>query len=423
MDHSKAASSSQIRVVTFDLDDTIWQTSATISAANDALADFVNAKLNRDENVVRVENAMGTLYGADKAKYAPIEQGGAKAPVLLTQLRKDAIRQVLVDNGMDDDDESTNELVEEAFQVWVNARHQTIPNHFAESVVSCLKEIYAMRTMDGADVVVGAITDGNSDPLAIPEISDYFDFCINAESVGISKPDKRVYLKGVARALQHPSLRDFLSSASSVTIEEVAGEMTDEAMEDLVGPWWVHIGDDFVKDCVAAKNLNMRTIWARELVRDKLINQEVWKTAAESSQQERTVEQLVKEISELEVVEMQVGADNYLATSLQEEFADAVTDTFQGIATVLRQWQHEATLARSPVSTSETTPSEESEELPEYFELIQPDSSTQLESREVGAKVVDGDAISSDSKTKFCIHCGEKLPLVAKFCSACGEKQ
>jgi FMN phosphatase YigB (HAD superfamily) len=33
-----------------------------------------------------------------------------------------------------------------------------------------------------------------------------------------------------------------------------------------VGPWWVHIGDDFFKDIVAAKESQMRTVWARELI-------------------------------------------------------------------------------------------------------------------------------------------------------------
>ena len=354
---------------------------------------------------------MGKLYTANKAQYAPIEKEDAKAPVLLTQLRKDAIRQVLVHNGMNENGADTNELVEAAFGIWVDARHQTIPSHFAESTVDILKEICSLRSRHDTNVVIGAITDGNSDPMLIPEISEFFDFCINAESVGISKPDKRVYLRGVARAIQHPTLQDLLPAASS--IED--GELTEEALEDLIGPWWVHIGDDFVKDCVAAKNLNMRTIWATELVRDKIVKQETWKMAAESSKQKRTVEELVKEVSELEVVEMQVGADNYLANSLQAEFADAVADEFQSVACILRQWQEEAVSAGSAIA-SEGPPESG---LSEYFELIKPDKETETVASADSAKAKDDSA----NDTKFCIYCGAKLPVVAKFCSSCGEKQ
>jgi len=415
----------------------LWNTTATIAAANDALASFLEERLPAAENstpMVRVENVMGKLYAADKTRYAPIEKENAKSPVLLTQLRKDAIRHVLGErrsnggNDENDNDAEITDLVEAAFAVWVEARHRTIPMHFAESVVSSLKEIGSLRRIssssnadgddDGNRVVVGAITDGNSDPMSIPEISQYFDFCINAESVGISKPDKRVYLRGVARAMQHPSLRDLLP-------EMPAGggdDLSEQALEDLVGPWWVHIGDDFVKDCVAAKNLNMRTIWATELVRDKIVKQDSWKTAAASSKQKRTVEDLVKEVSEMEVVDMQVGADDYLEHSLRAEFVDAVADEFQHIVQILREWQQDAVASGTSALDSATVSNQTADtELPEYFEVIKPDKVTETTAS------VDPVEVRKDSTTakdaKFCIQCGAKLPLVAKFCSSCGEQQ
>jgi membrane protease subunit (stomatin/prohibitin family) len=30
---------------------------------------------------------------------------------------------------------------------------------------------------------------------------------------------------------------------------------------------------------------------------------------------------------------------------------------------------------------------------------------------------------SPRADTKFCLHCGQQLPAVAKFCSSCGRKQ
>jgi hypothetical protein len=87
-----------VRVITFDLDNTLWKTSATIAAANDALAEFLDA-----HSIVqpkRIEKIMGELFRASKETYCPIEPESAKAPVLLTQLRKDAVVQILIhDNG------------------------------------------------------------------------------------------------------------------------------------------------------------------------------------------------------------------------------------------------------------------------------------------------------------------------------------
>ena len=103
----KTTTRARVRVVTFDLDNTLWDTTATIDAANDALALYMKDTFNVD---ARVEKAMGTLYKANKARYAPIEGNDAKSPVLLTQLRKDAIRHVVLlnskqDNNGDEDDE------------------------------------------------------------------------------------------------------------------------------------------------------------------------------------------------------------------------------------------------------------------------------------------------------------------------------
>ena len=103
-----------VRVVTFDLDNTLWNTGATISAANDALASFLTA-----HNIVqsqRTEIIMGELFNASKASYCPILGEEGNSPVLLTQLRTDALTQILVeDNEYAPEDAET--FAKEAFQI------------------------------------------------------------------------------------------------------------------------------------------------------------------------------------------------------------------------------------------------------------------------------------------------------------------
>ena len=96
-----------------------------------------------------------------------------------------------------------------------------------------------------------------------------------------------------------------------------------------------HLGQDFVKDIVAAKSLGMRTVWARELVLDKLKKAQ---NDLASTEPRRTVEDFVKQVSSQKVVQMSVGAEDYLAESLQEEFADAMIDSFADLADVLVEW-------------------------------------------------------------------------------------
>jgi putative hydrolase of the HAD superfamily len=381
---------SHVRVITFDLDNTIWRTGPTIQAANDALAEYLDA-----QGIVqpdRVEKIMGQLFKQSKAKYAPMSGDDPKAPVLLTELRKDAIRFLLEHcNGFSPVD--AIDFADQAFDLWTKARHEALPDHFASNVVESLANIKKIRADNGQPVLIGAITDGNSDPKTVPELCDFFDFVVNAENVGVAKPDKRVYTAAIKVAARHPYLQDIFIN---VDLEN------EDLLQDIVGPWWIHVGDDFMKDIVAAKDLGMRTIWAQELVQEKLVT---IKPQAQSSS--KSVEDFVKEISEKlaeeKVVKMCVGTEDYLAGSLQEDFADVSVASFEQIAETLIEWHRVSSL----MIASET-------------EVITDGSEHDGLSLNRGLPI---DESHPPQGRKFCLSCGLKLPPTAKFCSSCGEKQ
>eukprot|EP00978_Attheya_sp_CCMP212_P037592 scaffold178847_cov56-Attheya_sp.AAC.4 len=374
----KEGARSEVKVVTFDLDNTLWKTSEVISSANDALAIFLD-ECNAT-TPVRVEKIMGELFQQNKARYCPdlILQDAnattaAKSPVLLTQLRKDAIQEVMVRHNDYELQEATD-FAAKAFDVWTQARHDAIPSHFASSVLSCLEGIRKLQRLDGQSVLIGAITDGNSDPRRL--------------------------------------------------------------VEEVVGPWWVHIGDDFIKDIVAAKELKMRTIWCRELVKPK----EDMVAAPNSnneqgSQKQRSVEDLVKEMSNMKVVEMSIGAEDFLLDSMEREFADAVIDEFHHLGTVMAEWHAEGFQVKQSPPAPE--PAKDNDISYLGLEVVFPDD----DADEVQAAIPTVDAPTSrvpetavtessspvtpetKADTKFCVFCGAKIPAVAKFCSSCGEKQ
>lgn len=331
---------SAVRVVTFDLDNTLWKTSGCIGAANDALAIF----LDKQEIVQpkRIEKLMGEFFQANKNTYAPLDDN-PKGPVLLTQLRTDAIQHVLQEfNGYTEEDAS--KFAKEAFECWTKARHDAIPSNFAENVLGCLDKISAMKTTSGNPILIGAITDGNSDPRNVDVLKKYFDFCVNAEAVGVGKPDKRVYLEAVRRVVSHRFFEDLGRKPSD----------SEELLEDTVGPYWVHVGDDFSKDIVPAKGLKMRTIWVHELIRDKLPKHE----GSSSEEESRNVEDFVKAVSDKEVIDMTIGAGDYLADSVTREFADRVADEFDELSEMLLSWHNEGTQAyrlRQDLALGETT--------------------------------------------------------------------
>lgn len=388
---------SEVKVVTFDLDNTIWKTSAVINHANDELAKHLDVL--GIEAPIRVENVMGLLFKSNKSKYCPLQAKDntmqnldhIKAPVLLTELRKDAIMEILRNQTIEMDHDLVD-MTEEAFAVWAKARHAAISSHLASSVEDTLQEIRQLRTSEGERVVVGAITDGNSDPRLVDVLADHFDFVVNAESVGVSKPDRRVYDAAVRHVCSNEELNH--------VFDKICCDNFDLLL-DRLGPWWVHVGDDFVKDIIAAKDLKMRCIWSRELVLDKKPNTDQ-KTQATSK---RSEDDLRQKIAEGKVTHMIIGAENYLTESILEEFSDAIVDKFSHISKVISSWHFEGIEAKGSKS-NEILSHDTKITLTEEQEMIQSNKST---------------GVRKD--IKYCMDCGEQLPLKAKFCVNCGIEQ
>jgi ribosomal protein L40E len=190
-------------------------------------------------------------------------------------------------------------------------------------------------------------------------------------------------------------------------------------VEDLIGPWWVHIGDDFIKDVVASKSLKMRSVWCRELVGKETLPSRSFLSLQSTSvsTSTRTVEDLVREVSEMKVVRMEVGSDDYLADAVRREFADAVVDRFADLVPLLRSWHDEGLDQAGGAEYSEAALKIASISQPKAVDPLTP------QQPQAASRLQPPVTHVSQSDTKFCIHCGEKLPALAKFCSACGQKQ
>ncbi|KAL3757645.1 hypothetical protein ACHAWU_009490 [Discostella pseudostelligera] len=477
------SSRSEIRVITFDLDNTIWKTSETISYANDALASHLFHEFGIEE---RSEKRMGQLFRQYPERYAGVDyavsrmtmtmesvdklkdsdeeedaanlvqnvgqselvqatsksesnEGGdgvhiqadfgfekktKMKPVYLTLLRKDAIRSLILANN---DDNSTAALpshslmvdlekqIDLAFDVWMKARCESISKNFVPCAVSTLQQLRSEA------IYIGAITDGNSNPNQVSELSGLFDFVVRAEDVGVSKPDARVYKAAVASLMLRleqdgRNIEEFFlgndgddipalpatyvksGSSSKILNWKDVDEDAVEAFSDGVGPWWVHVGDDFFKDVVAAKEFQMRTVWSRELIGVEI--------------KQRSVSDLVNDIAKSEdgVLKMSIGPSEFLSQSIHTEFSDAILDRFGDLGDLLVRWQREGAISQLNDNTDESLVSDESTEIGAKTSRQQP-------------KLEVPSSETTQADYKFCISCGGKLPIAAKFCSSCGEKQ
>jgi phosphoglycolate phosphatase-like HAD superfamily hydrolase len=242
----------EVRVVTFDLDNTLWKTGPTIAMANDALAGFLIQK--GIACPVRVEKVMNELFLATPSIYTPLDCKAPLSPVLLTNLRKDAIRSVLETHNSNLTDSAVTALVDEAFGVWTRTRHESIAQHLAVSAAACLQRIREMTTSQGKTVVIGAITDGNSDPKAVAALQEYFDFCVNAERVGVSKPDKRMYLEAMRQVASQPVLGDLFQNLKSGQTHEEENETLENAMvcTSIIAPFFTTPSHFLQCNCIRA---------------------------------------------------------------------------------------------------------------------------------------------------------------------------
>ena len=196
-----------IKVITFDLDDTLWSIGPVIQQANQRMLEWMQqhtTKFNqtyddqginelRDEVMI---NQPHLCHDLSQIRLALIELG-------LSRCGYDAAPM----------------LAQQAFAVYFAARNDVELFAGTQSQLSALKQKYQ----------IGALTNGNAD-LAQVGIDHLFDFYFNSAQIGVSKPHPEFF----ACALKHTGL-----SADT----------------------FIHIGDHPGHDIAGAQAVGMRTIW------------------------------------------------------------------------------------------------------------------------------------------------------------------
>lgn len=201
-----------IKLLTFDLDNTLWEIDPVIIEAEKAMRAWIAEHV--PEAVAHLE--MDQL----KQTYKHVLQQHPEVTHHPTNFRKKLLYQVFTNASLKH--EHAREMSEKAFSVFYKGRNQITLFHEAEGILATLSQRYPLI----------ALTNGNAN-LEMIGIDRYFKAHFSAETEGKAKPHQAMFI----RALEH----------MGVSAERA-----------------IHIGDNPKEDVEAARTAGYHTIWFNE---------------------------------------------------------------------------------------------------------------------------------------------------------------
>lgn len=198
-----------IKVLSFDLDDTLWEVRPVLIAAEKRVSAFL------------LQHCPDLF---DRFSFAEVNERRIalfkQRPDLthqISQLRIESVKELLCEYGLDVARASA--LSNEAFEVFIEARHKVSYFDQVPELLSSLAKNYSLA----------ALTNGNADVKRL-SIGASFDLSIKAEDINASKPDAAMF----EDALAHFAIKP----------EEM-----------------LHIGDNPEHDVLGAQRLGIKTVW------------------------------------------------------------------------------------------------------------------------------------------------------------------
>lgn len=198
-----------IQLLTFDLDNTLWNVDDIMPRANKAMREWI-----RQEH----EAFAARFDFRDMTKL--LMKVAAEQPTIahdFTQLRLAVLRAAFLEGGYSQS--SASDAAQGAFEVFFRERNRV---DFFPDVMEGLTELKKNHALY-------SISNGNAD-VALVGLGDFFTEHFSAISVGYPKPDPRIFQAAL----------------------EASGHLA---------PQTIHIGDDPELDVAAAAAVGMKTVW------------------------------------------------------------------------------------------------------------------------------------------------------------------
>jgi HAD superfamily hydrolase (TIGR01509 family) len=193
------------RIISLDLDDTLWPVAPVIAAAEVVLYDWMKSRCPRATRGHTIESMRA--HRARIAAQYPAQSHD------LTFLRRHSLSLQFAAAGY------SEALCDEALEVFLAARNKVEFYQDVRPTLTRLRTRYRLF----------ALSNGNAD-LARCGIGDLFDGHVTAIAAGAAKPDARIF----------------------AALAQLAGVGADEVL---------HIGDDPIADVVGARQAGMQSVW------------------------------------------------------------------------------------------------------------------------------------------------------------------
>ena len=206
---SASATDMTISVITFDLDNTLWDVEPALIRAEQVQQDWL---LRHRPGAVEAYDHEG-LWEFKKSVWK-------RHPQLLhhvSQMRIQMLYELQLAAGYSDEEARSG--AEQAFSAFLQERHKVV---LYEEALQVLEELAENFTL-------GALTNGNAD-IYKTDAGEYFDFAFLAEDIGASKP--------------HPDMFHAALEKSGVAASQI-----------------VHVGDNPEHDILGAREVGMHTVW------------------------------------------------------------------------------------------------------------------------------------------------------------------
>lgn len=229
------------KLVTFDLDDTLWDVVPVIIQAESAMMKWL--EIHHPKLVDQ--------YDAKQLRLVK-ERILLMQPELQHQIS--LIRVLSLSSalqGVGYEMHEANNAAQHAFEVFIEARNNIT---FFDGAIECLQKIKSKYQL-------GALTNGNASTSKVG-LEPYFEFCVNAEAINSSKPSPLHF--------------------------EQAKQLTGIDYDQMI-----HIGDHPEHDILGAQKLGVKTIWVN-------IKQDDWQFRWQPDEQVTHLSQIPEAIERIE---------------------------------------------------------------------------------------------------------------------------
>lgn len=197
-----------IRLITFDLDDTLWDVAPVIQSAETRLRDWLG------EHAPRLGSFPVEALAAIRSRLIEDEPSLKHR---ISELRRRILFHALNDAGYGATE--ARDMAHQAFEVFLEARH----------AIELFPEVHPTLERLANTYALGVLTNGNADVSRLG-LADYFRFSLCAEDLGVGKPDPHPFREALKRG-------------------------------GVEAAHAVHVGDHPSDDIAGAQRAGLRAIW------------------------------------------------------------------------------------------------------------------------------------------------------------------